>query len=131
MNTKNVKAGALLLLSFISASAVYASTATIGSLAYNVTGSFAQIGSLMTGVAYLAGLGFGISAVFKFKQHKDNPTQIPIGTPFALLAVSVILIFLPGIYAPAGQTVFGSSSTDSAGGFTGAGATALPGGSGS
>ena len=128
MNTKNVKAGALLLLSFISASAVYASTATIGSLADNVTGSFAQIGSLMTGVAYLAGLGFGISAVFKFKQHKDNPTQIPIGTPFALLAVSVILIFLPGIYAPAGATVFGSSGGD-AGGFTGAGATALPGGS--
>ena len=127
MNTKNVKAGALLLLSFISASAVYASAATIGSLAYNVTGSFAQIGSLMTGVAYLAGLGFGISAVFKFKQHKDNPTQIPIGTPFALLAVSVILIFLPGIYAPAGQTIFGG--TGDAGGFTGAGASQLPGGS--
>ena len=127
MNTKNVKAGALLLLSFISASAVYASAATIGSLAYNVTGSFAQIGSLMMGVAYVAGLGFGISAIFKFKQHKDNPTQIPIGTPFALLAVSVVLMFLPSIYAPAGATVFGGSSTG--GGFTGAGATALPGGS--
>jgi intracellular multiplication protein IcmD len=124
MNTKNVKAGALLLLSFISASAVYASTATIGTLAYNVTGSFAQIGSLMMGVAYVAGLGFGISAIFKFKQHKDNPTQIPIGTPFALLAVSVILMFLPSIYAPAGATVFGSSSTG--GGFTGAGASSLP-----
>ena len=127
MNTKNVKTGTLLLLSFLAVNTAYATT--IGSLASNVTGSFAQIGSLMTGVAYLAGLGFGISAVFKFKQHKDNPTQIPIGTPFALLAVSVILIFLPGIYAPAGQTVFGSSSKDSAGGFTGAGATALPGGS--
>ena len=124
MNTKNVKAGALLLLSFISASAVYASTATIGTLAYNVTGSFAQIGSLMMGVAYVAGLGFGISAIFKFKQHKDNPTQIPIGTPFALLAVSVVLMFLPSIYAPAGATVFGGSSTG--GGFTGAGASSLP-----
>ena len=77
----------------------------------------------MTGVAYLAGLGFGISAVFKFKQHKDNPTQIPIGTPFALLAVSVVLIFLPSIYAPAGQSVFGGSQTG--GGFTGAGATSI------
>jgi intracellular multiplication protein IcmD len=107
---------------------VFAAT-TIGTLASNVVGSFAAIGALMTGVAYLAGLGFGISAVFKFKQHKDNPTQIPIGTPFALLAVSVILIFLPALYAPAGQTVF--KSTSGAGGFEGEGASTLPGGSSS
>ena len=56
----------------------------------------------MLGVA-LAGLGFGIAAIFKFKQHKDNPTQVPIGTPFALLAISVLLVFFPAIYKPAGQ----------------------------
>ena len=98
-------------------------TDSIGDLATSVTGSYAAIGSLMTGTAYLAGLGFGISAVFKFKQHKDNPTQIPIGTPFALLAVSVVLIFLPSIYAPAGETIFGDQAQG--GGFTGSGASSI------
>lgn len=99
------------------------SSATIGTLASTVTKSYADIGALMTGTAYLAGLGFGISAVFKFKQHKDNPTQIPIGTPFALLAVSVVLIFLPSLYEPAGATIFGSDAEG--GGFTGSGADSI------
>ena len=99
-------------------------TDTIGNLATNVSANLSDIGQLMIGIAYVAGIGFGISAIFKFKQHKDNPTQIPIGTPFALLGVSVLLVFLPGLYAPAGQTVFGSTS--GAGGYTGTGAT-LPG----
>src|SRR5210317_611881 len=120
MNMRNVKRCAS-ALGLLAASSAFADSATLGTLAANVTGSFQAIGELMTGVAYLAGLGFGISAVFKFKQHKDNPTQIPIGTPFALLAVSVVLIFLPSIYKPAGQTIFGGDQTG--GGFTGAGAT--------
>ena len=123
MNKRNVKRSTLMLLGLAAATGAFAETQTIGDLATNVTGSFTAIGELMTGVAYLAGLGFGISAVFKFKQHKDNPTQIPIGTPFALLAVSVVLIFLPSIYAPAGQSVFGGDQTG--GGFTGAGATSI------
>lgn len=102
------------------------SSTTLANLATNVTAQFTAIGELMIGVAYIAGIGFGISAVFKFKQHKDNPTQIPIGTPFALLAVSVILVFLPALYAPAGESVFGSTSA--AGGFTGTGASSMPGG---
>ena len=53
---------------------------TIGSLANNIASNFEDVGKLMIGVAYLSGIGFGIAAVFKFKQVKDNPTQIPIGT---------------------------------------------------
>lgn len=102
---------------------------TIGDMSENVTKSFKQIGELMIAVAYLAGVGFGISSVFKFKQHKDNPTQIPIGTPFALLAVSVVLVFLPGIYAPAGESLFGEQYADSAGGFNGHGVDFMPGNS--
>ena len=36
------------------------------------------------------------TAIFKFKQHKDNPTQVPVGTPVAMLAISAALVFLPG-----------------------------------
>lgn len=103
---------------------------TVGIIAENVTKSFQSLGKLMAATSYLAGFGFAISGVFKFKQHKDNPTQIPIGTPIALLAVGVVLIFLPGIIRPAGYTIFGSTAelNETAGGFLGGGATHMPGG---
>lgn len=106
---------------------VYA--ADLGSIAMSITDSFESVGKLMIGLAYLSGIGFGISAVFKFKQHKDNPTQIPISTPFALFGVSCILIFLPGIYQPAGNTIFGKDGIAHAGGFHGNGAMMMPGSS--
>lgn len=103
---------------------------TLGDIASHVTKSFEDIGKLMIATAYLAGIGFTISAIFKFKQHKDNPTQIPIGTPVALLAVGAVLIFLPLLFKPAGKTIFGGASdsfTGSASGFEGGGISVLPG----
>lgn len=105
-----------------------AANGTVGDLATNITGSFLQLGKLMAATSYLAGFGFAIAGVFKFKQHKDNPTQIPMGTPIALLAVGIILIFLPGIIKPAGVTIFNADVNNVAGGFTGGGATNMPGG---
>jgi intracellular multiplication protein IcmD len=103
------------------------STDTLGHMARNLMCQFKDIGRLMISLAYLSGIGFGIGAIFKFKQHKDNPTQIPIGTPFSLLALSVLLVFLPGIYAPAGHSIFGTGEDHTAGGFTGSGVSGLPG----
>lgn len=89
----------------------------LGGIAEQITSSFEGIGKLILGIAFVAGLGFTMASIFKFKQHKDNPTQIPLGTPIALLAVGVALIFLPNIIAPAGQTIFGKEVK--AGGFQG------------
>lgn len=100
--------------------------ADIGTIATTITQTFSNIGKLMAASAYLAGFGLVIAAIFKFKQHKDNPTQIPMGTPIALLAVGVALIFVPSFVSPAGWTLF--STGGYAGGFTGKGITALPGG---
>lgn len=102
----------------------------LGTLAQNITGSFQQIGALILAISFVGGLGFTMAAIFKFKQHKDNPTQIPLGTPIAMLAIGIVLMFLPGIISPAGQTLFGASATSAAGGFTGSGTSALPGTSG-
>ena len=99
----------------------------IGDLATNITGSFGGLTQLIIGTAYVAGIGFGVAAVFKFKQHKDNPQQVPIGNPITMLAISAALVFLPGIYSPLGSTIFGSGSTGEAGGNTGAGSSAIPG----
>ena len=91
--------------------------ATFGDLAIGVTGSFSGMGSLMIATAYLAGIGFSIAAIFKFKQHRDNPTQIPVGTPLALFIIGIILIFFPGIVKPTGSTIFGGNAIS--GGFSG------------
>lgn len=119
------------LISFFHVGDVFAGAQTdqnLGTIAQNITGSFLQFGQLILAISFIAGLGFTMAAIFKFKQHKDNPTQIPLGTPIALLAIGIALIFLPGIIKPAGATLFGSSEA-TAGGFTGEGAAALPGSS--
>ncbi len=99
----------------------------IGGIAANITGSFKQLGQLILAVAFLGGIGFIMAAIFKFKQHKDNPQQIPLGTPIAMLVIGAFLVFLPSLIGPAGTTIFGGSST--AGGFTGTGVSAIPGAS--
>jgi hypothetical protein len=43
----------------------------------------------------IAGLGFAIDAIMKFKPHKDNPIQIPIGTSIALFLIAKELQLRP------------------------------------
>lgn len=88
-----------------------ANSMTLGDVASTVTGSFRQLGRLITAGSYLAGLGFSIGAIMKFKQHKDNPTQITIGTPIALVFIAAALLFLPTILSVSGATMFGSNYT--------------------
>lgn len=106
-----VTVGTLLLCSD-----VYA-TYTLGDLSKHLSPTFGDWGRLIVAIAFMSGLGFGIAAVYKFKQYKDNPTQIPIGTPFALLFVSIILVFFPAIIRPTAMTLFGKDT--GAAGFTG------------
>jgi intracellular multiplication protein IcmD len=83
---------------------------SLGSMASSMTGTFTAVTRLITAGSYLAGLGFSIGAIMKFKQHKDNPTQIPIGTPIALTFIAAALLFLPSILGVTGTTMFGASA---------------------
>ena len=98
----------------------FAEVETLGEMGQSIADSFGSISKLIIATAYLSGIGFGIAAIFKFKQVKDNPTQIPISTPFALLAVSALLVFLPGVFVPAGLTLFGASAIGADGQKSGA-----------
>lgn len=102
-------AACLSLMAFAGEAA--AGATTIGGMASSIYGSFTQLAKLITAGSYLAGLAFAISAIMKFKQHKDNPTQIPIGTPIALVFIAAALLFLPSILGVAGQTMFGSAGS--------------------
>jgi intracellular multiplication protein IcmD len=81
------------------------------SIAANVVSTFSGVAKLITAGSYVAGLGFGVGAIMKFKAHKDNPTQITIGAPIALLFVAAALIFLPSIFTATGKTLFGPSAS--------------------
>lgn len=95
---------------FFAGYAFAAGAPTIGDVAKNITNASSQLATLITGISYLAGLGFAMGSILKFKQHKDNPTQIPIGTPIALLLVAAALMFLPTVFRIAGNTVFGEGA---------------------
>ncbi|KTD40002.1 hypothetical protein [Legionella parisiensis] len=103
----------LSLLALVSQDA--AAGASIGTMASTITSSFTNLTKLITAGSYLAGLGFSIGAIMKFKQHKDNPTQIPIGTPIALVFIAAALLFLPSILGVTGVTMFGGSGGTTAG----------------
>jgi len=90
---------------------VMADDATVGSIATTITQSFSGLSKLITAGAFLAGIGFAMAAILKFKAHRDNPQQVPIGAPIALLFVAGALMFLPTVYGSIGVSVFGSGAT--------------------
>lgn len=81
-----------------------------GGVANEIKSSFDALARFVTAGAYLAGLAFSLGAIMKFKQHKDNPTQVPIGTPLGLLAIAACLLFLPSVLGVTGQTLFGKKA---------------------
>ena len=107
-----VSSGLAVCLGLFSLDAL-ASGMSLGAVASQVTGSFNQVTRLITGGSYLAGLAFSIGAIMKFKQHKDNPTQIPIGTPISLLFIAAALLFLPSVLSTAGETIFSKGANTS------------------
>lgn len=116
----------LAILSLFVSVSLFAVVLELGDMADLLVDQFVDVTRLMIAIAYIAGIGFGLTAVYKFKQHKDNPTQVSVGLPFAMMAISVLLVFLPSIYIPAGNSLFGSGATFNSGSATGD-LTSLPG----
>jgi intracellular multiplication protein IcmD len=81
---------------------------SLGTMASSIVSSFTNLAKLITATSYLAGLAFAIGAILKFKQHKENPSNITIGVPIALVIVAAALLFLPTILNMTGYTMFGS-----------------------
>ena len=84
-----------------------------GWVASNLTASLSGIANAATAISFVVGMGFAIAAMLKFKQHKDNPTQVPVGAPIAMLFVGVALIFMPSIFRAGGVTLFGNDAQSS------------------
>lgn len=96
---------------FAATSGTLGTTSNLATVATNVTSNFSAIAKLITGGAYIAGFAFAVGAVVKFKAHKDNPTQVMISQPIALLFVGAALIFIPSVFKITGSSLFGASGT--------------------
>jgi intracellular multiplication protein IcmD len=83
---------------------------TLGDLAEAATGSVAQIVDLIVALCYVSGIGFASAGVLKFKQHKDNPAQVTLGTCFMLLFIGIGLVWLPTMIEATGVTIFGTGA---------------------
>jgi intracellular multiplication protein IcmD len=111
------------------AGAALAADVGIAKAATSISDSFATLAKMLVAVSYVAGFGFVLSSLFKFKQHKDNPAQMPMGTPIALFVIGVALVFLPSVIKMGGQTLISSEDVSSAtGGAKGGGLKNAPGG---
>jgi len=112
--------GALVAIFLISSVAFAGGDQTIGSIADNVTGTMGSVAKLITAASYVAGIAFALLGMFKFKAHKENPTQTPLSQPIVFIAIAAGLIFLPSIIGTAGGTIFcgsGKKATASGGGL--------------
>lgn len=83
---------------------------SLDSIEDELTGSFSSLSGLLTAGDYLRGLEFALAAIMKFKQHKDNPTSVPIGSPIMMIFIAAALLFLPAILDVAGYTMFGDEA---------------------
>src|SRR5689334_15359289 len=89
----------------------------LAGVATNILTGLENIGAAIFAAAYVAGAGFALGAMMKFKQHKDNPTQIPIGTPLALLFIAVALLFLPSLLKVSSESLFNNPEAAKPKGF--------------
>lgn len=79
----------------------------LDAIANNITGALPAFVNLIIAACYVAGMALAGAAILKFKAHKDNPTQVPLGTPIALLFIGAALLWLPSIISSTGETMFG------------------------
>jgi len=85
--------------------ALAANPSGIGALAHQVTTNMEGLAKLITAGSYVAGFGFVVAAIVKFKAHKDNPAQVTLSVPVVMLFIGAALIFVPSVFQVTGGTM--------------------------
>lgn len=87
-----------------------ANAADVNTVTSNMLTQLTGVNDLISAVAYVAGIGFGIKAALKFKEHNETKGQVPLSQPITLAIVAGLLIALPTFLSVAKGGVFGSGS---------------------
>lgn len=69
------------------------------------------IADILSIVAYIAGIGFGIRGALKLKEYNESKgQQVPLSQPIVAFVVAGILLALPTMLSNSTSTIFGSGS---------------------
>ena len=69
------------------------------------------VADVLSIIAYIAGVAFGIKAALKLKESNENKGQVPLSQPITLAIVAGILLALPTMLSVATEAVFGAGNT--------------------
>lgn len=90
-----------------------------GQIAQRVSDQMDEMSSLLSGIAYIAGIGFGIKGALKLKEHNESKGQVPLSTPIFLFIVAAILVALPSLLTTSATTIWGDGAYVSTGAGSG------------
>ena len=115
--------GLVFLLANVAAAQASVGPTVAGLVSTVQTSVLIPVLDVIIAISYLAGVGFTVAGIFKLKAHKDNPTQVTIGTPIFMLGVGIALLFAPALITAAAKSIFnnagGGSLTYSSSSVTG------------
>lgn len=95
------------------------SISDLGDMSCLLISQMDDIAALFVALSFICGIATVINSLFKFKQQRENPTQIPIATPIVMFFTGIFLIYLPSIIDTGQYSVFGADGI--LGGTTGSG----------
>ena len=82
----------------------------LSSITANVNTTISELSKILTDIALIAGVGFILASLFKFHQHKLNPTQVPISQGVTLLLIGAALTLFVVMLPTAKRAVFGKDA---------------------
>ncbi|MEZ0225835.1 MAG: hypothetical protein ACAH83_14870 [Alphaproteobacteria bacterium] len=85
----------------------------LSNIVQNVTASWGKFQSVLSAVAWLMGAGLGTIAIFKFKDHVDNPQQTPLSAGVKRMLAGGMLLSLPFMMNAVRGSIFGNKAIGS------------------
>lgn len=99
-----------LLVSDAAMAAGLSTSVTLKTIGTNIDSSVSSLASILSDISLIAGIGFIMASFFKFHQHKQNPTQVPLSQGVALLLIGAGLALFPSLLPTASKAVIGSQA---------------------
>lgn len=88
------KMGLLFLMSLLTYPAL-AAVGSVAQLSNSLMGPVSGLARVMHAIAFVSGVAFLLGALLQYKYHRDNPQQVRLSTPIALLAIGIALVAIP------------------------------------
>lgn len=83
----------------------------LGDVIRNTTASWGGVNDIFSTIAWLSGGFLGVAAIFKFKDHVDNPTQHPLSAGVKRMLAGGMFLSLPFTIKAVNGSLFGAAGT--------------------